>query len=102
MRRSIRFATECAETQHKGKGDKARMHRIIWDHYMHGGNKLKMGIGDGKCNLCQQQDSARHWIEDCTEAVTVELRRRTQNEIEAYIAQLDNIILCCMLYQSMV
>ena len=43
MRRSCHFACECAETAHRNKGDKARMHRIIWDHFMHGGN-AKIGI----------------------------------------------------------
>ena len=38
LRRSINFATECAELKGRTHGDKARMLRIIWDHYQHGGN----------------------------------------------------------------
>ena len=44
MQRSIQFACECAELKTKTEGDKARMIRILWDHFMHGGNYKKWGL----------------------------------------------------------
>jgi len=89
MRRSVFYAGECAEVKHKNKGDKARMHRIFWDHYMHGGNRRKMGIDEGACNLCKRPDSARHWIEECPHEEAVASRKRTHDEVERHIATLE-------------
>ena len=86
LRRSSRFATECAEVVHKSKGDKARMLRIIWDHHMHGGNNLKMGLTGGACNMCQEQDSAKHWISECKHPVAVQSRAETAELVEQHLS----------------
>ena len=88
LRRSIQFACECAEMKSKTEGDKARMLRILWDHFMHGGNYRKMGINDGKCKLCQQPDSAQHWISHCAHPAAVASRARTQTLVEDHLATL--------------
>jgi len=91
MQRSIQFACECAELKTKTEGDKARMLRILWDHFMHGGNYKKMGINDGQCKLCKQNDSAQHWISHCTHPNAVESRARTQTLVENHLATLTDI-----------
>ena len=64
------------------------MMRIIWDHYMHGGNYRKMGLGDGLCKLCQQPDSAQHWMSQCTHSTATDLRARAMETVENHISTL--------------
>jgi len=89
LRRSIRFATECAELRGRIQGDKARMLRIIWDHYQHGGNCRKMGISTGACNLCNVMDSDRHWISECQHPTAVYSRTMTEEAVQAHLETLD-------------
>ena len=91
MRRSCHFACECAETAHGNKGDKARIHRIIWDHFMHGGNAKKLGLNEGHCNLCRQSDSAKHWLTECKETKAAELRQVLAEEVEQHVATLGDL-----------
>ena len=64
------------------------MLRIIWDHYMHGGNYRKLGINDGLCKLCQQPDSVRHWISECNHTTAAALRDASAVSVENHIATL--------------
>ena len=91
MHRSISFATECAELNTRSQGDKARMLRLIWDHYQHGGNCRKMGLSEGACNLCNGTDSARHWMNECTHSAAVNSRAATEKAIDEHIATLTDI-----------
>ena len=68
MHRSINFATECAELKNRSQGDKARMLRLIWDHFQHGGNcrkglatcaKVSTRQGTGCQNACTRERSPR-------------------------------------------
>ena len=88
LRRSIRFATERAEIEHKSKDGKARMLRLLWDHNMHGGNSRKMGLSTGVCNLCQQPDSAKHWISECQDTAVVASRAATAALVEQHLSTL--------------
>ena len=88
MHRSVRFATECAELKTRSQGDKARMLRLIWDHFQHGGNCRKMGLSEGACNLCNGVDSARHWMSECMHPGAVSSRAATEQAIEEHLATL--------------
>ena len=64
--RSYQHAALCAELQHRNKGDRARLLRIMWDLYYHGGTQKKFdGKHEGLCNLCSLPDSAEHWMIEC-------------------------------------
>ena len=64
--RSYQHAALCTELHHRNKGDRARLIRIMWDLYYHGGTQKKFDHNhDGLCNLCSLPDSAEHWIMDC-------------------------------------
>jgi ribonuclease HI len=64
--RSYQHAALCAELQHRNKGDRARLLRIMWDLYYHGGTQKKFDCNnEGLCNLCSLPDSAEHWMMDC-------------------------------------
>ena len=64
--RTYQHAALCAELHHRSKGDRARLIRIMWDLYYHGGTQKKFDHNhDGLCNLCSLPDSAEHWIMDC-------------------------------------
>ena len=88
MHRSINFATECAELKTRSQGDKARMLRLIWDHFQHGGNCRKIGLSEGACNLCRGVDSARHWMSECLHPGTVTSRAATEQAIEEHLSTL--------------
>ena len=88
MHRSINFATECAELKTRSQGDKARMLRLIWDHFQHGGNCRKMGLTEGECNLCKGEDSARHWISECLHTGAAASRAATEQAVEEHVTTL--------------
>ena len=91
MHRSISFATECAELKTRSQGDKARMLRLIWDSYQHGGNCHKMGLSEGACNLCNGTDSTRHWMTECMHPAAVDSRAATEKAIDDHLATLTEI-----------
>jgi hypothetical protein len=55
---------------------------------MHGGNRRKIGIDEGLCNLCKQPDSARHWLLECSDPVATESRNRQKEQVEQHLATL--------------
>ena len=56
--------------------------RLFWDKGWHGGNKAKAGRTEedirqlGKCPLCDQQDSQRHWLLECQHPTQVAARQK--------------------------
>ena len=65
--RTMSFGAEAAELHLRTRGDQARMLRIAWDYTMHGGNQALFGIpGDHSCQQCGSEDSAEHWMGQCT------------------------------------
>ena len=67
------------------------MHRIIWDHFMHGGNAKKLGLNEGLCNLCKQPDSAKHWLTECTEGTAMALRHTLAEEVEQHLSTIGDL-----------
>jgi hypothetical protein len=92
--RSYQHAALCAELQHRSSGDRARMLRIIWDLYYHGGTQKKFDYKqEGLCNLCSLPDSAEHWILECRagdiDTPPTSYRTALGLELEEYLNQYE-------------
>ena len=88
--RSYCHAAQCAGLKYRTPGDKARLVRILWDIVHHGGNQRKHDPTlEGLCNLCECQDSARHWMLECSAEENQQVGEQLFKELTDHLEAID-------------
>ena len=88
--RSLRFAARVKEMTRRTRADAARLLRIGFDWFNHGGNKRKHNRREkGLCELCHLPDSQTHWMMECGNVFCVKIRADTDEKICKYLDSID-------------